>query len=125
MRAAVLALCLVAAPAVAEDILLPGGQTVTLAETSRDAAGPAGLTERFRFTAPWITQAAYEDLVAAMAWLCTTIALPRVATAVPPPAQIVISLADRDVPFGATDPAATQVFEGYAIAGDTCEAEFF
>jgi hypothetical protein len=125
MRAAVVLAVLLAAPAAAEDIVLPDGQTVTLSETIRDAAGPAGLTDRFRFTAPWITGAAYEDLAAAMDWLCTTIALPRVVSSIPPPAQIVISLADRPVPFGATDPAATQVFEGFAIAGDTCEPEFF
>ena len=33
-------------------------------------------------------------------------------------AQIVISIADRAVPFGTVDPEAVQFFEGYSIGAD-------
>jgi hypothetical protein len=111
--------------AMAEDITLPSGNMVTLVETIRDAAGPEGLTDRFRFLAPWIADADYGAVAADIDWLCETVALPRVVSSVPPPLQIVLSLADREVAFGASDPDAVQFFEAYGIEGDTCVPEFF
>lgn len=120
-----MAALLLATPAAAEDITLPSGLGVTLVETIRDAAGPAGLTDRFRFLAPWLAEADYEDVVPDLVWLCESVALPRVVTSVPPPTQIVISLADRRVGFGASDPDALQFFESYSIEDATCIPEFF
>ncbi len=111
--------------ATAEDITLPSGNVVTLVETIRDAAGPAGLTDRFRFLAPWLADAVYDEVAPDLIWLCETLALPRVASSVPPPAQVILSLADRPVAFGAADPDARQFFEAYAIADGTCVPEFF
>jgi hypothetical protein len=126
MRAAVaLAALLAATPLAAEQIVLPSGQTVTLQETLRDAAGPTGLTDRFRFLAPWITGTAYEDIAPDIQWLCDSVALPRVASSTPPPAQVVVSLSDRPVPFGASDTAATQFFEAFAVTDGTCVVELF
>jgi hypothetical protein len=120
-----MAALLIATPAAAEDITLPSGLGVTLVETIRDAAGPAGLTDRFRFLAPWLAEIDYEDVVPDLDWLCASVALPRVVTSVPPPTQIVISLADRRVAFGASDPDALQFFESYGIEDATCVPEFF
>lgn len=125
MRLGVVLLLAIPVAAAAEEIALPSGQAVTLIETRRDAAGPAGLTDRFRFLAPWIAQAEYEDVVPDMDWLCGEVALPRVISSVPPPSQIVLSLADRLVSFGAADPDAIQFFEAYAIEDGTCVPEFF
>ena len=50
-----------------------------------------------------------------MDWLCQTYALPRLAATGPKPAEIIISMADRDVPFGESDPEATQFFNAYSI----------
>ena len=104
---------------------MPSGQAVTLVETLRDVVGPAGLTDRFRFLAPWLAEADYEDVVPDMDWLCDEVALPRVISSVPPPRQIVVSLADRLVSFGAADPEALQFFEAYAIEDGACVPEFF
>ena len=125
MRAAVALVTLLSAPAAAEDVVLPSGRTVTLAETIRDTAGPAGLTDRFRFLAPWIAGTPYEDIAPDIQWLCDTVALPRVESSTPPPAQIVISLSDREVAFGASDPDATQFFEAFTVADDACMVELF
>jgi Family of unknown function (DUF6497) len=34
-------------------------------------------------------------------------------------------MSDRVVPFGQTDPEATQFFEAYSLQGDTCVWEMF
>lgn len=63
----------------------------------------------------------HEDIV----WLCENWALPRIAAPAPRPSQIVISLADREIPFGAFDPEAVQVFEAFGLPPDrnACEWE--
>ncbi|MCU0908542.1 MAG: DUF6497 family protein [Rhodobacteraceae bacterium] len=129
MRALAALAILLAAPAAAslaaDDVVLPSGQTVTLQETLRDTAGPAGLTDRFRFLAPWLAGVAYEDIAPDIQWLCDTVALPRVASSVPPPVQVVLSVSDRPVPFGASDPDATQFFESFTVTDGTCVVELF
>jgi len=123
----VMALVMLAATAAAaEEIVTPSGMAVSWLETVHGAPGPEGLTARFRFLAPAIAgevdfEAAAED----MHWLCETFALPRLSVLGPQPSQVVISLADREIPFGQTDPAAVQFFEAYRPAGDVCEWEMF
>lgn len=55
-------------------------------------------------------------------WLCENWVLPRLAAPAPLPAQIVISLSDRPVVFGAIDPEAVQLFEAFSPSEDrkTC-----
>jgi hypothetical protein len=60
-----------------------------------------------------------------MAHLCQSYALPRLSETGPVPAQIIISLSDRPVPFGEASPEATQFFEAYRIEGDACIWEAF
>jgi hypothetical protein len=115
-----------ALPAAAEEaIAVPSGQHVTLAEVIWGAPGPEGLTARFRFLAPQVGAAEggvdFETALGDMDYLCTAYALPRVVTGTGPvPAQIVISLMDRPVPFGASMPEATQYFESYRIDDGIC-----
>lgn len=130
-----LGLCLilpVSAPfaAQAEDpIALPSGQRVTLLEVLSNIPGNDGTAIRYRFLAPAIARdggtvdadTAGKD----MDWLCTTYALPRLPGNGPKPAEIVISMSDRDVPFGEDHPEATQFFNSYAIADGACEWEMF
>ena len=109
-------------------IAVPSGQNVTLLYVIHDEAGPEGLTIRYRFVAPAIAPggAVDFDLAAAdMAHLCQTYALPRVLSGGPRPAQIVISLSDVPVEFGASAPEITQFFEAYSLDGDTCIWEPF
>ena len=110
-------------------IAVPSGQAVTLQDVIWNAAGPDGLTLRFRFLAPQIAREAgdvdFETASADMLALCQTFALPRLAELGPQPQQIIISLADRVVPFGETSPDATQYFEAYSIENGTCIWEMF
>lgn len=121
-----LAAMLVTGPARAEEIRLPSGLAVSWIETVQDAAGPEGLTARFRFLAPTITASMdFDSLAADMQWLCDSFALPRIPSTGPQPQQIVISLSDREVPFGETAPDAVQFFEAYRPAEGICEWEMF
>ncbi|MEI4487018.1 DUF6497 family protein [Frigidibacter sp. MR17.14] len=117
-------------PALAAPIATPSGLEVSWVETLQDAQGPDGLTARFRFLAPGIKggEAAGLDLQAVsadMQWLCDSFALPRLSSTGPRPQQIVISLADSEIPFGETDPEVTQFFEAYRPGAETCEWEMF
>ncbi len=118
-------------PAEAEGALIavPSGQPVTLMDVIWNEQGPEGLTLRFRFLAPEIAREGgtigYELAAEDMMHLCQTYALPRVPNTGPQPAQIVISLSDRPLVFGATAPEATQFFEAYSLENGTCIWEMF
>ena len=110
-------------------IPVPSGQPVTLQDVIWNEMGPHGLTMRFRFVAPEIAKAGggvdFESAVADMQALCEGFALPRIADLGPQPAQIVISLSDRPVPFGEAAPEVTQFFEAFSVDGNTCNWEMF
>lgn len=107
-------------------IPVPSGQDVRLLDVIRDQPGPGGLTYRFRFVAPAIAQGVdFEAAAADMEHLCRTYAIPRLAQIGPVPAQVIVSLADRPLPFGEAAPDVTQFFEAYRIEGDDCIWEAF
>jgi Family of unknown function (DUF6497) len=109
-------------------IPVPSGQVVTLQEVVWNAPGVDGLTLRFRFVAPGIAPGGEVDFEAAtadMLALCQTYAMPRMTEFGPQVQQIVISLADRAVTFGATEPDATQFFEAYRVEDGTCIWEIY
>jgi Family of unknown function (DUF6497) len=116
-------------PGDAAELTTPSGLVVRLQDVVWNAPGPEGLTLRFRFVAPAIAGVEDEDsLMAAsedMLWLCQTYALPRLPATGPKPSQIVISLADRDLPFGEAAPDATQFFEAYTVTPEGCEWSVF
>ena len=114
---------------VVSDLVVPSGQDVTLIDTVQTAPGPEGLTLRFRFLSPAVARSAgrisVEEAQVDMAHLCTHYALPRVTKSGPVVQQVIISMSDRVVPFGESDPEATQYFEAFSIADGTCIWEAF
>lgn len=108
-------------------IPVPSGISLHWLETRMDTAGPRGLTLRFRFVAPAIAGAGYDpDKASAdLQALCDSYALPRISEAGPRPAELVLDLADRVVPFGAADETAVQFFEAYSITDGACQWELF
>ena len=114
---------LAAVPAVAQEMSVPSGQTVTLQEVLLDDA-PGELWVRFRFLAPEIARdggSVVSDAASAdMEYLCQDLAVPYLADHDIEPARVVISLADRPVEFGASDPEATQFFEAYRLEDARC-----
>lgn len=90
-------------------------------ETISNAPGPDGFTLRFRFLAPAIGGGVDFDTASAdMEWLCEHYALPRIAATGPRPAQVIVSLADRPLPFGDSDLEAVQFFEAYRPEAGRC-----
>ncbi|MCV6585188.1 MAG: DUF6497 family protein [Marinibacterium sp.] len=111
------ALALGTSAADAASIDVPSGQSVDLHEVLLDDT-PGALWVRFRFVAPQIsatTGAVSADVAAAdMDYLCTAVALPYIASYDLAPQRIVVSLSDRALAFGMSDPDATQYFELYS-----------
>ena len=62
----------------------------------------------------------HDDVV----WLCQNWVLPRVASPAPRPQVIMISIADKDIPFGAYDPEVLQLFEAFRLPADRDECEW-
>lgn len=61
----------------------------------------------------------HDDIV----WICDNIALPEALKSAKRPAQIVVSLADRESGFGSYDPDVLQIFESFTLpkGRDVCE----
>ncbi len=112
-----------------EVIEVPSGQKVTLLDVITNVPGPAGLAARFRFLALGIARnggtVTAEVAGTDMDWLCQHYALGRIANAGPQPAQIIISMADTDVPFGESQPEATQFFNAYSVKDGLCVWQLF
>lgn len=110
-------------PPEGEAVAVPSGRTVHLQDVITNAPGTEGATARFRFVVPGLKQD--EDWAEDMQVLCDTYAMPRIAGMVPAPQQIVVSLADRALPFGEAAPEAVQFFEAYRVKDGSCMWEMF
>ena len=110
-------------------IEVPSGQPITLLDVIWNVPGPLGMATRFRFLAPAIARVEgavdFETAAADMMDLCQNFARPKVLGVDLAPTQIIISLSDRAVPFGQSDPDATQFFEAYRLENGACIWEVF
>ena len=108
---------------------MPSGQALALWEVLWERVEGGGTQAVLRFIAPGIARdggtvsadAAYADL----AWLCETHAVPLAALPYGRTRSVIVTLMDRPVPRGVTDPEATQFFEAYRIEDGTCAGEAF
>jgi hypothetical protein len=128
IAAAALWVALAGVTAAAGAVAVPSGQPVTLDEVIwEDGDGAAVL--RLRFLAPEIAAeggtVGFEAAEGDMHHLCETVGLPLVAAEGRAVAQIVVSLADRPVPFGEADPAVTQFFDAFRPEAGSCVWEGF
>jgi len=117
MRAATLILLLAAMPVAAQQITAPSGQMVTLFDVVLE---PDTNLARFRFLAPEIAERAFDTVQGDLPWLCANVALPALAANDWTVDQVIVSLSDRELELGATDPEAVQFFEGYSITDGAC-----
>ncbi len=110
-------------------IVVPSGQSVTLQDVIWNSVGPQGPVARFRFVAPSIARAAgslsADQVTADLLHLCENVVLNTLAQKGALPPNVMVSMADRAVPFGETVPDATQFFESYRIDGNRCISELF
>lgn len=129
-RIAIAALTLsLGTPVQAQDsVPVPSGQLVVLNEVLIDDS-PGETWLRFRFLAPQIAATGgdidNETATTDMDHLCDHLVLPYLTKYALEPSRIVISLSDRDVPFGASAPDATQFFEAYRLENARCIWEGF
>lgn len=122
------AILLLCGPLAAEPVAVPSGQDLSLHEVLLDDSS-GDLLVRFRFVAPDIARdggsVAFAEAAVDMAHLCDTWVTPYLSDFSLTPERVVISLADRPVPFGASDPDATQFFEAYRLESARCILEEF
>ncbi|MEX0338420.1 MAG: DUF6497 family protein [Arenibacterium sp.] len=118
-----LVILLLATPAMAEKIKVPSGQTVTLSEIRVDSLSGEPWA-RFRFVAPGISREtgriSHDVAAIDMEALCADFALAHLDANALEVTRIVVSLSDRAVEFGASDPDATQFFETFRRENDRC-----
>ncbi|MBL4769108.1 MAG: hypothetical protein JKY94_15590 [Rhodobacteraceae bacterium] len=119
---------MLATPTLAQQLQVPSGQPVTLSEVLIDEQ-PGEVWVRFRFIAPDISRrggtVTYNVAAPDMDHLCEVLVLPYLQEFALNPARVVISLSDRDVPFGASAPDVTQFFETYRPETSRCIWEEF
>ena len=117
-----------AARAEAPLIGLPSGTEVTLQEVLLDPTPTLGTDQppwaRFRFVAPDLRRdghgQTHADAAADMDHLCRTLVRSYLDLHQLAASRIVISLADRALPFGQAAPEANQFFESYRLVDGAC-----
>jgi hypothetical protein len=67
----------------------------------------------------------YDAVAGDFLWLCQQVALPALAANAWAPAEVVITLSDRETEFGLADPEAVQFFEGFRVVDGTCVPQAF
>lgn len=109
-------------------IPVPSGQKVWWVDVIHTAAGPDGLTYRFRFLAPQIggasplsPEVALIDIEA----LCNGWVAPRLPKPAPEPEQVIVSLSDKVVAFGEPAPDVVQYFDSFSVEDGKCVWEFY
>ncbi|GIT90544.1 hypothetical protein JANAI62_09990 [Jannaschia pagri] len=128
-RVAALALAagLTAAPAAADGV--PSGQPIVLWQVLWERVEGQGTQAILRFIAPGVARDGgaidYDTARTDMDWLCDTHGLPVAGLDYARSDSIVITLMDRAVARGTTDPAATQYFAVYEVENGSCVAEDF
>lgn len=115
--------------AMAQPLDLPSGTQAVLHEVLIDTVSGENWL-RFRLVAPAIDAKLehapdYVALEGDFPHLCAAVALPYIADFELAADKIAISLSDRIVEFGTTDPDATQYFELFRHEGGTCIWEAF
>ncbi len=98
--------------------------TVPGAEQAADDVIDRTLSDDYQDALPPAPVATFKDPIHDdVIWLCQNVALPEILKSDKRPAQIVISLSDRESPFGTYDPEVLQLFEAFSLPKDrdTCE----
>lgn len=121
---------MLAAPSVQAQALIdvPSGQPVTFQDVIWEVEGEENIY-RFRYIAPKIArdggEIGFDQAEIDLRYLCEHSALVVLIKQNRDVDRIIISLSDRAIEFGKTDPEATQFFDSYTADGATCIWEGF
>lgn len=115
---------LAAQAAGAEAISTPTGLDVALFDVVLE---PDEGIARFRYLVPALADGAvtYPEISSDFIWLCEVMALPALSANGWMAERVIITLADREVPFGEIDALAVQFIDGFEVRGTTCLWEDF
>lgn len=112
--------------ALRSEAALPSGLQAALLEGFVELQPDGIRWARFRYVMPELaTGAGYDNVQMDFVVLCDTAALPMLRAAGEDVAQVVVSLMDRPVEFGAVDPQAIQFFEMFSVQDGRCIWEEF
>lgn len=110
-------------------LAVPSQQSVTLLDIIWNSEGPDGPAPRFRFLAPAIAREGggvdFAAVEVDLLHLCQTFVVQALAAKGVAPPLVLMSIADRAVDFGSTDPEATQYFDVFTVTGTTCTRQIF
>ena len=106
-----------------EDVNVPSGQDIRFAERLYEDR-PDGVTIRYRFVAPSLSEVDFEKAAGDMDHLCA-IYTAREDVDLTQSHRIVVSLSEKSVAFGTTDASVTQFFEVYSVQEGACHVELF
>ena len=106
---------------------VPSGQGVTLQEVIVDQPSAGAAIYRFRFLAPAIARIGgtmdFEGSVGDMQHLCAGYAVQQIMAPLPAASQVIIAFSDMPLPFGETNPEATQFFMAFSLVDGLCVLE--
>lgn len=125
MIRSVFAAMMLASPTLAQDVVVPSGHDVSVMDVILEEATQIA---RFRFLMPAIggaTPVAFADVLPDIEYLCNDLAIPGLAANGWDAQEIVISLADAEVPFGTVTAEVTQYFQPFRVENETCIWEDF
>lgn len=108
---------------------VPSGQPVVLWQVLWERVEGQGTQAILRFIAPEVARdggsVGFEAAQGDLDWLCETHGLPVASLPYARSDSIVVTLMDRAVPRGVTDPDVTQYFGLYRVEDAECVAEDF
>lgn len=117
--------CLAALPVYAE-VALPSGFEANLLEGFVEVQPDGARWARFRYVMPALSEKAEFDTVQQdFVTLCEAQALPMLDAAGEQVVLVVVSLMDKPMDFGQSDPGTIQYFETFAIRDGRCIWEEF
>lgn len=123
---ALLALAALLAMPLRADVALPSGLEATLLEGFVELQPDGARWGRFRYVMPALAQGADFDAVQQdFSALCEGQALPMLEAAGETVALVVVSLMDKPMEFGQSDPGTVQYFESFVIRDGRCIWEEF
>jgi hypothetical protein len=110
-------------------LAVPSGQRVQLLDIIWNSEGPDGPAPRFRFVAPAIARiggsVGFETVKADLQYLCETFGLEQLSARGQTAPLVLMSMSDRAVAFGESNPDATQYFDAFVIEGQSCIREYY
>ncbi|MCI5038701.1 MAG: DUF6497 family protein [Donghicola eburneus] len=104
---------------------VPSGLDLTLFELILENQPDGQVWARYRFVAPDLQQSDFDRVSGDFPEICASYALPELDARGTHPAMIVLSYADRPIPFGEAAPEAVQFVESFRVDQGACIWEVY